>query len=79
MHYVDKSDLDRQWDLWYNHADPVAWEMLAIYIYKICYGVAVKFSPRNEEEREEYAHHTFALILAKIKNGKLVNLPHRGE
>ncbi len=77
--YIDKAELDRIWHSWHDDQDPKAWAALSEVVYRICLGVAVYFCPRNEEERCELAHRTFALVLTKIKAKKIVNTRGRGS
>lgn len=82
-HYVNNDMLEQSWMMWLQHGneDDVgreAWKSVAEMVYLICFGVALRFT-RDEEEREEYAHHAFALIMGKIESQKLKYEPERGK
>ena len=76
-HYVDSRELEKQWALWLETNDCLAWEKLQSDIYQMCKGIAVKFSPRSEEEHLDLAHETFVITIDKIKKRKLVFDPGR--
>lgn len=75
--YVESSEIEAHWTNWLETKSEESWNELLSQIYKICQGVAVKFSPRDEEEHLELCHETFALTVEKIKNGKLTFEPGR--
>lgn len=73
--YVDSKTLEKHWTNWLNTNDQDSWNILLDGIYKICNGVARKFSPPNDEEHSELAHEAFILTINKIKSGKLKFTP----
>lgn len=76
-HYVSSKELEEWWTGWIVTEDDYAWNKLASMIYKMCEGIATKFSPRTHEEHQEHTHDAFYLVLEKIKLGKLKFTPGR--
>lgn len=75
--YVESNEIESHWTNWNNTKSEDSWSLLLDQIYKMCYGIAVKFHPRSEEERLDLCHETFTLTIEKIKNGKLTFEPGR--
>jgi hypothetical protein len=73
--YVDSKELEKHWTNWLKTNNEQSWDILLNGIYKICNGVARKFSPPNDEEHDELAHEAFILTINKIKSGKLKFTP----
>jgi hypothetical protein len=73
--YVDSKALEESWTKWLSDHDDESWDKLLDGIYKICYGVAIHFHPRDEDEHNELAHEAFILTAAKIKDGRLTFTP----
>ena len=74
--YVNTVELEGHWTTWLNDKTNVeAWQKLQEGIYKICYGVAIHFHPRDEDEHNELAHEAFILTIAKISDGRLTFIP----
>ena len=70
-YYVDSDVLEQNWSQWLETGDEDAWDKMLSDIYKICYGVTIKFRPRDEDEHFELTHATFVITITKIKNGRL--------
>jgi len=74
--YVDSKALENCWTAWLaNQKDEQSWKELLNGIYKICYGVAIHFHPKDEDEHNEFAHEAFILTIDKIKDGRLKFTP----
>lgn len=74
--YVNTVELENHWTQWLNDKTNVeAWQKLQEGIYKICYGVAIHFHPRDEDTHNEFAHEAFILTIAKISDGRLTFIP----
>lgn len=74
--YVDSKALENHWTAWLaNQKDDKSWKELLDGIYKICYGVAIHFHPKDEDEHCEFAHEAFILTIDKIKDGRLKFTP----
>lgn len=69
-HYVKPAELRDTWAEWTDTGSEDLWHSLCEMVYKICLGVATRFNPCNELEREELAHHAFERTIAKIENGR---------
>lgn len=78
-HYVDSKELEDLWIKWDNSQDIESWKKMLEMVYKICFGAALKFSPKEELEREEMAHDAFATTMMKIKDKKLKYIPGKGR
>lgn len=78
-HYVDSEELENVWINWANTNSKESWESILEMVYKICFGATLKFSPKEESEREEMAHDAFAATIIKIKDGKLKYIAGRGR
>ncbi len=77
-HYVKSADLEKAWISWLKTDADESWGIIATMVYKICMGATLKFSPRDEMEREEMAHDAFAATIGKVKEGKLKYVAGRG-
>lgn len=78
-HYVDSKELETIWTDWSNTKSNDSWKSMLEMLYKICFGASLKFSPKDEIEREEIAHDAFAATMMKIKDGKLKYIPGKGR
>lgn len=78
-HYVDSKELETLWVDWSKTKNNESWKMMLEMLYKICFGAALKFSPRDEVEREEIAHDAFVATMMKIKDEKLKYIPGKGR
>lgn len=78
-HYVDSKELENLWIKWEDSQDIESWKLMLEMVYKICFGAALKFSPKEESEREEMAHDAFATTMMKIKDKKLKYIPGKGK
>lgn len=65
--YVDPHEFRLKWTYWTKSGDDESWKYLCDSVYKICLGVASKFS---KTEQVELAHHAFLETITKIKNGR---------
>jgi hypothetical protein len=54
-----------------------AWECLVTMIYRMCEGIALKFHPASDDDKNELVHEAFAHTLSKIRRGKLRFTPGR--
>jgi len=70
-HYVNSQELEEWWQGWIVTKDPYAWEQVGDRIYLICSGIATKFNPRDDEEKQEHIHDAWTQTMDKIKSGKL--------
>lgn len=70
-HYVDSVELEEWWQGWLVTGCPFAWDELSSRIYQICCGIATRFNPRSDDEREEHVHDAFSQTMEKIRAGKL--------
>jgi hypothetical protein len=71
MRYVISEEIEYDWTTWGNDDCPYAWERLQEQIYKMCFGIARKFRPKDDEEHTELAHEAFVLTMDKIKDRRL--------
>lgn len=71
MKYVVSEEIECNWAKWNDSKCPVAWEQLQQQIYKMCFGIATKFHPRDEEEHTDLAHEAFVQTMNKIQDGRL--------
>lgn len=78
-HYVDSKELETAWIDWSNTKSDKSWKAILEMLYKICFGASLKFSPKDETEREEIAHDAFAATMMKIKDEKLKYIPGKGR
>lgn len=78
-HYVDSKKLENAWIEWSSTNSKESWDFILEMVYKICFGATLKFSPKEELEREEMAHDAFAATIIKIKDGKLKYIPGKGR
>ncbi len=78
-HYVKSSDLESAWLIWLKTNDSESWAAILTMVYKICFGATLKFSPREETEREEMAHDAFVATIGKINDKKLKYVEGRGS
>jgi hypothetical protein len=78
-HYVKSADLESAWLTWLKAKDAESWESILTMVYKICFGATLKFSPREESEREEMAHDAFVATIGKIRDSKLKYVEGRGS
>jgi hypothetical protein len=73
--YVDSKALENHWTSWLDNKGDESWKALLDGIYKICYGVAIHFHPKDDDEHNELAHEAFILTVDKIKDGRLKFTP----
>lgn len=73
--YVDSKALENHWTSWNADQNSDSWQALLDGIYKICYGVAIHFHPKDDDEHNELAHEAFILTADKIKDGRLKFTP----
>lgn len=78
-HYVDSKELETVWIEWLNTNNEQSWKSILEMVYKICFGATLKFSPKEEVEREELAHDAFVATMMKIKDKKLKYVAGRGK
>jgi hypothetical protein len=79
-HYVKTAELQSAWLTWLdNPKDSQSWDSILTMVYKICFGATLKFSPRDEAEREEMAHDAFVATIGKIRDEKLKYVDGRGS
>jgi hypothetical protein len=69
--YVNSNELEEWWAGWNITGCEYAWEQMSSMISKICFGVARKFNPRDEDEYYEHVHDALVQTLEKIHSGKL--------
>lgn len=73
--YVDSKTLENHWTSWNADQNQESWKALLDGVYKICYGVAIRFHPKDDDEHNELAHEAFILTVDKIKDGRLKFTP----
>lgn len=76
-YYVDSKALENHWTEWLGSKNETAWKNLLDGVYKISFGVAVHFHPRDDEDHRELAHEAFILTIEKIADGRLKFTPGR--
>ena len=75
--YVDSKQLEEHWMHWINTKDEFSWDFLLSGIYRMCYGIAIRFNPKSDEEHCELAHEAFYKTIEKIEDGRLTFEPGR--